>query len=50
MFQPKIPADAHHFISPGRGASDSQDGITLLQKSNRDGMEDLTEGFVADLP
>src|SRR4029078_11705283 len=49
-FQPWSGADTHHFISPGRRASHSKYRLTLLQKSNRNGMEDLVEGFVADLP
>ncbi len=40
--QAQTTADSHHFIGPGRGASYSQDGVTFLQKSNRDGMEHLS--------
>ena len=48
--QPKGPADTHHFVGPGRRSANAKHGIALFEKSNRDGMEDFIEGFVANLP
>ena len=48
--QPEAPANAHHFVGTGRWPPDPKHTIAFFQKSNRDGMEYLIEGFVADLP
>jgi hypothetical protein len=40
--------NADHLIGPGRRAAHSQDTIAFLEEPDRDRMEDLVEGVVAD--
>jgi hypothetical protein len=46
--QTEIATKTDHFIGAGGGTSDAKHGITLFEKSNGDGMEDLIEGVVAN--
>src|SRR5579871_2455260 len=47
--QAETPADSDHFVCSGGWATDPKHGVALLQKPNRDWMEDFIEYFVADL-
>jgi hypothetical protein len=46
--QTETATKTDHFIGTGGGASDAKHGITLFEKSNGDGMEDLIEGLVSN--
>jgi hypothetical protein len=46
--QTETATETDHFIGAGGWTSDAKHGITLFEKSNGDGMEDLIEGVVAN--
>ena len=47
--RPRDLADTYHFIGSGGRATDAKHGVAFVEKTGRDGMEDLIEHFVAQL-
>ena len=48
--QASFARDANHLIGSRRRATDSQDGIALLEEADRDWVEDLLEHVITDAP